>query len=102
MHNKEKQVEQLLVNAKQSLDFLRTVLDDLFLKRDGLKPNVLNRLLISQQNYKRHKAVLANIETLLSKRKFQLPEILSKSLANSLRKRITTIIEEAVELDRLR
>ncbi len=102
MHDKEKQVEQLLVNANQSLNFLRTVLDDLLTKKEDLKFEIRQRIFISQKNYKVHKAVLTNTQNLLSKKKISFPDKLLIHLANNLRKRITIIIEEAIELDRLR
>ncbi len=102
MNNKEKQVEQLLSKAKQALNFFRIVLDDLFIRKDSLDPQSLNRLHLFQQNYKKHKAVLINIENLLPQREMPLPENFAKSLANHLRKRISLIVEDSIELDRLR
>ena len=102
MHSKEKQVEQLLVNAKQALNFLRIVIDDLLLQREKLKPEVFNKVIAYQQMYKKHKAVLTNIEKLISKSKLPIPERFLNSLANNLRNRISVIIEDSIELDRLR
>ena len=102
MSNKEKQVEQLLSKAKQALDFLRIVLDDFFTRKDNLDSQSLNRLHLFQQNYKKHKAVLINIENLLSQREMPLPINFANSLANHLRKRISLIVEDSIELDRLR
>ena len=59
MNSKEKQVEQLLISAKQA-------------------------------------------ENLLSKREMSLPHNFANSLTNHLRKRITLIVEDSIELDRLR
>ena len=102
MNNKEKQVEQLLARAKQALDFFRTVLDDLYMRKDKLDSRSLNRLYLFQQNYKKHKSVLINIENLLSKREMSLPHSFAHSLTNHLRKRISLIVEDSIELDRLR
>ena len=102
MNSKEKQVEELLATAKQALNFFRTVLDDLFMRKDSLDLQSLNRLHLFQQNYKKHKAVLTNIDNLLPKRRLILPENFANSLTNHLRKRIALIIEDSIELDRLR
>ena len=102
MNSKEKQVEELLATVKQALNFFRTVLDDLFMRKDSLDPQSLNRLHLFQQNYKKHKAVLINIENLLFKRELPLPVSFVNSLANHLRKRIALIVEDSIELDRLR
>lgn len=102
MHSKEKQVEQLLVNANQSLNFLRIILDDLIVKSESLSKDAQQQLFIARRNYRMHKAVLINTNDLLSGRKLPLPERLATWLANSLRKRIANIIEEAIEMDRLR
>ena len=104
MHNKdkEKQVDDLLVNANQSLNFLRTVIDDLILIKESRSLDTQRKLFTAQKNYKTHKAVLINIENLISKRRYPLPENLFNALVNNLRIRIPRIIEEAIELDRLR
>ena len=103
MRNKEeKQVDQLLTNANQSLNFLRTVLDDLFLAKNKLSKAGLQRVYEAQKNYRIHKAVLTNTESLLYRKKLPLSERLSTFLVNNLRVRISKIIEEAIELDRLR
>lgn len=98
----EKQVDQLLINANQSLNFLRTVLDDLLFIKDKLTKGRQKRVYDAQRNYRVHKAVLTNIENLLSKRRSPLSEKSSNLLANSLRVRISRIIEEAIESDRFR
>ena len=102
MSSTEKQVKQLLSNAKQALNFLRTVLDDLIYNKEIFKISSQKTILASQERYKKHKAVLTNIENLLYEKQYPLSEKLSKHLANNLRKRIALIIEEAIELDRLR
>ena len=102
MNSKEKQVEELLATAKQALNFFRAVLDDLFMRKYSLDLQSLNRLHLFQQNYKKHKAVLTNIDNLLSKRELTLPENFGNSLTNHLRKRIALIVEDSIELDRLR
>lgn len=102
MHSKEEQVEQLLTNARQSLNFLRTVIDDLLLRRDELKHTILEKVLKVQNKYKKHKSVLLNIGSLLLDRRLPLPKNLSDYLAKNLRKRISNIIEDSIELDRLR
>ena len=101
-NSEEKQVEQLLINANQALNFLRTVIDDLLLTKDKLLHNSLIRLIEAQEKYKKHKAVLVNIEKLLGKQQYPVPSRLSKSLAENLRKRISIIIEKAIELDKER
>ncbi|OGI20246.1 MAG: hypothetical protein A3B68_05330 [Candidatus Melainabacteria bacterium RIFCSPHIGHO2_02_FULL_34_12] len=102
MHSTEKQVKELLLNASQSLNFLRVVIDDLLLKRDTLAINSLTRLTAAQENYKKHKAVLINIEKLISEKQYPLPERLANAITKSLRKRISLIIEESIELDKER
>ena len=102
MNSKEKQVEELLATAKQALDFFRTVLDDLYMRKDKLDSKSLNRLYLFQQNYKKHKAVLTNIDNLFPERGLTLPENFASSLTNHLRKRISLIVEDSIELDRLR
>ena len=102
MNRKEKQVDELLASAKQALDFFRTVLDDLYMRKDELDSRSLNRLYLFQQNYIKHKSVSINIENLLSKREIPLPHIFANSLANHLRKRIALIIEDSIELDKIR
>ena len=102
MLNEEKQVEQLLTNARQSLDFLRTVIDDLLFEQEKLKPDILKRVFEAQRGYKNHKSVLLNIENLLLNKKTLLSEKLSIYLAKNLRRRISVIIEDSIELDRLR
>ena len=101
-NSEEKQVEQLLVNANQALNFLRTVIDDLLLTRHELSHNSLIRLIEAQEKYKKHKAVLVNIEKLLGEQQYSISSKLNKFLANSLRKRISIIIEKAIELDKER
>ena len=102
MHNKEEQVSQLLTKANQSLNFLRIVLDDLILNRDKYPPEVQQRIFNTQRNYKTHKAVLTNIENLLIGRISPLSDKLSNHLAINLRTRISKIINDAIDLDRLR
>lgn len=100
MHSNAEQVKQLLVNANQTLNFLRIVIDDLIFKRGRLLPDTFSRLKEAQEKYKKHKAVLINVEKLLGEQQYPLPEKLSKFLAESLRKRISLIIEAAIELDK--
>ena len=102
MHNTEKQVEQLLTNSNQALSFLRTVLDDLILKKEQFTVDSQRKIFQSQQKYKKNKAALINIENLIKKRKYPLPEQLRIYLSKNLRARISAIIEEAIELDKLR
>jgi len=102
MHSRKEQVDQLLINAEQALNFLRTVLDDLILKQEVYNPKIQEEIIVAQIAYKKHKAVLMNIRNLLEKRQFDLPQALSAGLSNSLRIRIKSIIERAIELDRLR
>ena len=102
MHNNEEQVRRCLSNANQCLNFLRTVIDDLLLKRDMLNNNSLNKVLEAQIRYKKHKAVLTNIEDLLSKKNYPLSEFFCASLSKSLTKRIALIIELSIELDKER
>lgn len=102
MHNKEEQVSQLITKANQALDFLRIVLDDLILNRDKYLPEVQQRIFIVQRNYKIHKAILTNIENLLIDRASSLSDKLSNHLAINLRTRISKIINDAIDLDRLR
>ena len=101
-NSEEKQVEQLLINANQALNFLRTVIDDLLLTKDKLSHNSLIRLIETQEKYKKHKAVLVNIENLLGEQQYSISSRLNKSLAENLRKRISIIIEKAIELDKER
>jgi len=101
-NSEEKQVEQLLINENQALNFLRTVLDDLLLRKDELSHNSLTRLIEAQEKYKKHKAVLVNVGKLLGEQQYFISSRLSKSLANNLRKRISIIIEKAIELDKER
>ena len=102
MSSSEKQVEQLLLNANQALNFLRNVLDDLIFKRNDFKPNSQKRILLSQEIYKKNKAVIHNIENLIKKKEYPLPHKLVQHLIRNLHKRISVIIEEAIELDKLR
>lgn len=102
MSDSEKQVKQLLLNAKQALNFLRAVLDDLIYRMDEFTTNSKSRILLSQENYKKNKAVLINIEKLLQKSEYSLPERLVHHLINNLHERIPAIIEEAIALDKLR
>ena len=102
MHSKNEQVSQLLTNANQCLNFLRIVLDDLIVSKDKYAPEIQSRIYTVQKNYKTHKAVLTNIENLLIDRKYSLTEKLLKRLAISLRVRISRIIDDAINLDRLR
>ena len=101
-NSEEKQVKQLLINANQALNFLRIVIDDLLLIKDELSNNSLIRLVEAQEKYKKHKAVLINIEKLIGKQEYPISLRLSKFLANNLRKRISIIIEKAIELDKER
>lgn len=102
MHNNEEQVRRFLSNANQCLNFLRTVIDDLLLKREALSNNSLNRVLEAQIRYKKHKAVLTNIENLLSKKNYPIPDFFCTSLLKSLTKRVALIIELSIELDKER
>ena len=102
MHNKDEQVSQLITKANQSLNFLRIVLDDLILDRDKYPPEVQQRIFTIQRNYKTHKAVLTNVENLLIDRILPLSDKLANHLAINLRTRISKIINDAIDLDRLR
>ena len=102
MNNKEKLVEHLLASANQSLNFLRSVIDDLILIKESRSLDMQRKVFIAQKSYKTHKAILINIENLISKRKYSLPENLSNALADNLSIRISRIIEESIELDKLR
>ena len=102
MSDSEKQVRQLLVNAKQALNFLRLILDDLIYRIDEFTTSSKNRILFSQEKYKKNKAVLTNIENLLQKNEYLLPQMLANHLSRNLRERISAMIEEAIQLDKLR
>ena len=102
MLDSEKQVKQLLINANQSLNFLRKVLDDLMYRKDEFNISSQKKILLSQEKYKKNKAVLTNIEKLLQKGEYPLPQKLTHHLAQNLRERISAIIEEAIQLDKLR
>lgn len=102
MSDSEKQVEQLLTNAKQALNFLRTVLDDLIYRVDEFTESSKSKILFSQEKYKKNKAVLTNIEKLLQKSEYPLPRNLTIHVSRNLRERISAMIEEAITLDRLR
>lgn len=102
MHSDEKQVRQLLVNAEQSLEFLRTIIDDLLLQIQILSQRSKDKLIIAQRNYKKHKAVLLNIRHLLSNQYYPIPKRLCFFISNSLRRRLSLILEEAIELDKNR
>ena len=102
MLGSEKQVRQLLVNANQSLNFLRKVLDDLIYRKDEFTINSQKIILLSQEKYKKNKVVLTNIEKLIQKSEYFLPNNLAHHLAKNLRERISTVIEEAINLDKLR
>ena len=102
MHNKEEQVSQLITNANQGLNFLRIVLDDLIIRRNEFAPEIQSRIFAVQKNYKIHKAVLTNIENFLLDRKLPLPVNLLDNLAINLRTRIGKIINDTIDLDRLR
>ena len=102
MHNTEKQVEQLLINANQALNFLRAVLDDLIFRKERLTLDAQRKIFQSQQKYKKNKAALTNIESIVNKAEYLLPEKLRIHLAKNLRARISAIIDESIELDKLR
>src|SRR3989338_4812233 len=102
MSDSEEQVELILVNANQALNFLRKILDDLAYKRDGFILSSQDKILLSQEKYKRNKAVLVNIGKLLKKKEYPLPQKLLHHLARNLRSRISAITEEAITLDKLR
>lgn len=102
MHNNEEQVRKCLSNANQCLNFLRTVIDDLLLKRDTLNKNSLDKVLEAQIRYKKHKAVLTNIEELLSKKSYPLSSYFCASLLKNLTKKIALIIELSIELEKER
>ena len=99
MHSAEKQVRDLLLNANQSLNYLRNIIDDLLSKKDKLTFKSLTKLHSAQEKYKKHKAVLVNIEKLLGEKQYPIPEILAYLVCKSISKRISLIIEESIELD---
>ena len=102
MLDDEKQVEKLLVNTKQALNFLRTVLDDVIFRINDFTTSSKNKILLSQEKYKKNKAVLTNIEKLLQKSAYPLPQKLANHVSRNLRERISAMIEEAIALDKLR
>ncbi len=102
MYNKEKQVRQLLSSTEQSLDFLRIIIDDLLLEVETLSENSKEKLFTAQRNYKIHKAILINIRQLISHQSYPLSKNLTFFIANNLRKRLSLISEEAIELDKER
>ncbi len=102
MHSTEKHVEQLLINANQALNFLRTVLDDLILKKELFTLDSQWKIFQSQQKYKKNEAALINIENIIHNAEYPLPEKLRIHLAKNLRARISAIIDESIELDKLR
>ena len=102
MHNTEKQVEQLFINANQALNFLRVVLDDLILRKELFALDSQKKIFQSQQKYKRNKAALMNIGNIIHSTEYPLPEKLRIHLAKNLRARISAIIDESIELDKLR
>ena len=102
MHNTEQQVEQLLINANQALNFLRAVLDDLIFRNEEFTLDSQRKIFQSQQKYKKNKAALTNIENIVNMTEHLLPEKLRIHLAKNLRARISAIIDESIELDKLR
>ena len=102
MHSIEKQVDQLLINANQALNFLSAVLDDLILKKEQLTYVSQKKLIESLQKYRKNKAALTNIKNLINKAQYPLSEKLRSHISRNLRARISAIIEEAIELDKVR
>lgn len=101
MQDSEKQVKEFLSSAKQSLNFLRIVLDDILYKIDSFTPDSQALIREAQESFKKHRAVLINIENLL-KSPNPISEEFCNSLAKNLRRRISKIKQESIDLDKLR
>ena len=101
-NREEEQVSKLLINADQALNFLRETLDELLLKREAYNVEVQQKIFITQKNFKKHKAVLTNMKSLVGNQEFHLPKELAVYLAIKLKKKISIILEEIVEMGRIR
>ena len=84
-NREEEQVSKLLINAEQALNFLRETLDELLLKREAY-----------------NKEVLTNIKNLVGNQEFYLPKELAVYLEIKLKKKISIILEESIEMGKIR